>query len=422
MSSQVDNEVRIADLRDPALSAAEVAFISALPEVSLTVDSVLREASRLTGLTDFGPDDFRERLGSLLAECDALETLNRFGRMRCWQEQVRYMANRLCQIDLYKRHPEIDDMVIDRPIIVAGMPRSGTSHMVNIIAADRRLRSMPLWESLEPIPWPAEAASGVDQRRQRCHEGWGIVERMQPYMSLMHEMGPDYVHEDNELMGANCGNYMPEFHAYLRGWQDRLFTEDQRPNHRFAKQGLKTMTWLKGPNRWVTKSPSHMENLAVLHDVYPDATLAVLHRDPVAVLQSLMTMMAYADRLRRNPVDVHMVRDFWADRVERALRACVAQRDSLPEERIVDIMFHDYMADPMKVIAHVYSRAELPLTAEAMADLDRYILANPRGKHGRLVHDPIGDFDLDVRATRERFRFYYERFPVQIERVLGEAA
>jgi hypothetical protein len=413
--------VRLADLREPVLTNEEREFLAGIPRVEMTVESVLAEATRLTGLTDFGPDDFRERLAFMLAEYDKQTTLSTFGRMRPWREAVRDAANRLCLIDLYKRHPEIDEVVIDRPIIVAGMPRSGTSHTVNVIAADRRLRSMPLWESLEPIPWPFEAATGQDLRRQRCQEGmWGTMARMQPYLSLMHDMGPDYVHEDSELMGGNFGNYYPEFKAYLRAWQDRLFTEDQTPHHAFAKQGLKAMTWLRGPNRWVTKAPSHLENLEVLTRVYPDASFVVLHRDPVAVLQSLMIMMAYNDRLRRTRVDVATIREFWTDRIERVLRAMVAQRDTVPAERSLDVLFHEYMADPMHTLRQIYAQADLPLTGEALADIEGYVASHPRGMHGKLVYDPIGDFDLDVKAVRERFGFYYDRFPVRQELVLGE--
>ena len=416
-----DNIVRITDLRNPVLTDEEKAFLAGLPAVEMTVESVLSEAMLLTGLSDFGPDDFRERLAFVLAEYERVPTLSSFGRLISWRQEVRYAANRLCLIDLYERHPEIDDVVIDRPIIVAGMPRSGTSNTVNVIAADRRLRSMPLWEALEPIPWPAEAATGQDLRRQRCQEGmWGAMAKMQPYLSLMHDMGPDYVHEDAELLGLDFGSFYPEFKAYLRSWQDRLFTEDQTGIHAFAKQAMKAMTWLRCPNRWVTKSPSHLENLGALNRVFPDASFVLLHRDPIAVLQSLMTMTAYGDRLRRTQVDVAMVRDFWTDRVERALRAMIAQRDLLAPERSADILFHEYMADVMPNLRRIYDQAGLPLEGVGLEDVEGYINSHPRGMHGKLVYDPIGDFDLNVGEVRERFQFYYDRYPVRKEPVLGE--
>ena len=97
-------------------------------------------------------------------------------------------------------------------------------------------------------------------------------------------------------------------------------------------------------------------------------------------------------------------------------------RDLLPPAQSIDILFHDYMADQKSVVARVLEMADLPMTAETDSDIDRFLHANPRGKHGQVVYDLIGDFGVDIGAVRERFQFYYDRFPVRIERVAGEKA
>jgi hypothetical protein len=158
--------IRIDDLAKPVLTALQRQAIAAAPRVELNEQAVLDAARARTGLEDFGPEDFRERLRVWLASFEEDEGLGPLGRATMFGEAVRYAASRLRVEDLLRRHPEIHDVEIDRPIVIAGLPRSGTTHLVNILAADPRLRSMQLWETMEPIPAPQErvAAGELDPR------------------------------------------------------------------------------------------------------------------------------------------------------------------------------------------------------------------------------------------------------------------
>ena len=413
--------IRLADLGAPDLTDMQRAAIAGAPAVTLSVDAVLAAAQAATGLSDFGAPDFRERLGVWLQSFDEDSELGPLGRAGMFGDCVRYASTRLRVEDLYRRHPEIEDVAIDRPILIAGLPRSGTTHLVNILSADRRLRSMPLWESMEPIPVPGETGD-PDPRFVRTSAMWGGFEQLLPLMPAMHGMAPDHVQEDIDLQGADFSSYLPEWLSRPHRWRDYYLAHDQTPHYAYGKRVLKAMTWLRGPDRWVMKSPPHMENFGPLIRTYPDAIVAITHRDPVAVIQSAITMITYGDRIRRTRIDPHATANYWIDRIERLLRACVRDRDLLPPARSIDILFHDYMADQTSVVAHVLAMADLPMTPEAEADVERFLHANPRGKHGQVVYDLIGDFGVDIGALRERFQFYYDRFPVRIERVAGEKA
>src|SRR4029077_13364208 len=120
--------------------------------VRLSVDAVLDGATQEEGLTDFGPDDFRFRLALWLAEIDEDDSRTAWCRRRMYLECVRLARNRLRVMNLLGRHPEIHEVRIQAPLIVVAMPRTGTTHVVNTLAADRRFRSLPLWESREPVP------------------------------------------------------------------------------------------------------------------------------------------------------------------------------------------------------------------------------------------------------------------------------
>ncbi|ARR53556.1 sulfotransferase family protein [Rhizorhabdus wittichii DC-6] len=412
-------DIRIDDLAEPRLTERQRAAIDAAPPVTMTVEAVLGAARAATGLSDFGAGDFRERLAIWLASYDEDRDLGALGRATLFGECVRYAVARLRIEDLWRRHPEIAAVAIDRPIMVAGLPRSGTTHLVNILAADPRLRSTPLWETMEPIPGPDDIGDR-DQRRARTAAMWGAFEETLPLMPAMHEMAPDHVHEDIELQGPDFSSYLPEWLSRPARWRDHYLASDQTPHYAYARRVMQALSWLKGPARWVVKSPPHMENLPALAAVHPTAIVPVTHRDPVAVLQSAITMIAYGDRIRRVRQDLPALAAWWIDRIEVLLRRCVRDRDAVPAARSIDILFHDYMADQKATVAKVYALAELEMTPEAEARIDHFLAANPRNKHGRVAYDLAGDFGVDVGAVRERFAFYYDRFPVRKEAVPGE--
>ncbi|MGO9006189.1 MAG: sulfotransferase family protein, partial [Beijerinckiaceae bacterium] len=187
------------------------------------------------------------------------------------------------------------------------------------------------------------------------------------------------------------------------------------PCFRYEKKVLQVLTWLRGPNRWLLKAPHHMENLAPLKAVFPDATMVITHRDPIAVLRSLTTMLSYCDRTRRDPVDPPGLARLWIDRIESLLRNCINQRDAWGPEQSLDLMFHEYMADQENVMRRIYAMSGLELTPEVESALVSYLNENPRHKHGKVIYDFENTFEIDVAPLRERFAFYYERFPVKRE-------
>jgi hypothetical protein len=416
-------EIRIPDLAQPVWSELEKQVVAAAKPVTFDEQAVLDAASSATGLSEFGPGDFRERLRVWLASFDEDRGLNLRGREDAFNQTVRYATARLRVEDLVARHPEIHDVRIDRPIVIAGLPRSGTTHLVNTLAANTALRSMPLWESMEPVPTDDDLSFEVSEanpRYRRCVEMWHVLTNVLQHWSAMHEMAPDHVHEEVELQCIDFSSYMPEWLARVPRWQRYYFDHDQTPHYAYARKVLQAMTWLRGPDRWLMKSPPNMENLGPVFSTYPDATVVITHRDPVAVIQSAITMMAYWDRIRRDDADLPGLARQWIERIERLLRACVRDRDAVPDGQVIDVLFHEYMADQWGAVRRVHEVADLPMTRDAEQAIKAYLGSNTRGRLGKVVYDLEGDFGVDVGALRERFQFYYDRFPVEREPTLGE--
>lgn len=412
-------DIRIDDLLEPVLTPLQRAAIegaSRIP-VEFSEDAVLGAARERTGLSDFGPDDFRERLRVWLLSLEEDEGLGPVGRVGVFRDLVRYAANRLRLEHLLTRHPQIRDEEVRRPIIIAGLPRSGTTHLLNLIASDSRLRSLPYWESLEPIPDPAAAPApgGEDPRLVRCRKLQATQDALLPLLKNMHEMAPEHVHEEIEVQALDFSGYRLEWVATVPRWREYYLGHDQTPHYAYLRTVLQALQWLRGPRRWILKSPQHLEQLDPLHHTFPDATIVLTHRDPVSVIASAVTMLAYGDRLRRKQVQPRAVAHYWIDRVERLLRACVRDRERVRPSHSTDVLFHEFMADDVATARRIYELAELEWTPDARAALERYVGENPRGKHGRIRYDLEADFGIDPRQLRERFGFYFERFPIEAE-------
>ncbi|MBA6413467.1 sulfotransferase [Parahaliea sp. F7430] len=408
----------IDDLAKPQLNEVQRGALewASTQTVELCPDSIQREAEQKTGLSNWGDPGFRQRLELLCDEWDSDSGLSNLGRISLRNKLLQHSTSRLLIHEQWRLHPEILDIQIERPIIVAGLPRSGTTHLLNLMAADRRLRSLPLWESYEPVPLPGEVATGDanDPRFQRCQQAWEGMQQMTPHLAAMHPMNPEHIHEELELMGPNMGSYNYEWLSHSPRWRDHYYAEDQTYQYEYMRDVLKLLVWQQRDSerarRWVLKCPQHLEQLPVLMRVFPDATVAITHRDPVAVIQSAVTMQAYGQRLNRKEVLMEQLLEYWVERVEHLLQACVRDRACVPEAQSIDVPFQKLIKDDVHWVKRIYDKAELSSTPAALAELQDFSRAHSES-YGKVKYDLEGQFGVSPEALRERFGFYFEAFP-----------
>lgn len=407
--------IDITDLRQPVLSDIQKQVISACEQQPVTFDpeAILAKAQEVAGLSDFGADDFRPRLEVWCRALESDSNASAVRRLDLYTMTLRYAVTRLRLEDYVKRHPEALDIEIDRPIIVAGLPRSGTTHLLGLLSADSRFRSLPWWEAIAPIPTPEDAPTDSDPnpRRTRAAKGWEMAEAVLPYMAIMHEFSPDHISEDIELQALDFSSYLIEWLARVPEWRDFYLGTDQTGPYAYLKRAMQVLSHIRGPNRWVIKCPQHMEQLPALYRTFPDATFVLTHRDPVGSVRSQMTMSAYAGRIGRKKVDVNEVLSYWPDRYERLLRRCVADRDILPEAQTIDVYFTEWIRNPDPILKRIYAMADMPLTDAALAELHAYLDEHGEQKKGKMIYNLERDFGITAAELRARYGFYFERFP-----------
>jgi len=381
----------------------------------LEVDALLAAAARRARLADYGRDDFT---GALRALVDAVRTeadLTPAGHFLTRSLLLGLLLTRLRHRELLRRHPEIAAERVRAPIVILGLPRTGTTHLHNLLAEHPALRTLPYWESLEPIPDPRTLPVATpDPRLARCVQALRLQHWVMPLFEAMHAMTPDATHEEIQLLAVEFSTMLFEASYLVPRYRDWYLATDQTPAYATLRALLQALQWLRGPDRWLLKSPQHLEQLGPLLAVLPDARLVQTHRDPVRVVASMCTMAAYGLRMQRARIDPLAVGRYWADRIATMLRASVRDRALVPAGAIMDVRFHDFMADERGTVERVAAFGGITLGEAARQAMDRYVAANPRGRHGRVAYR-LTDFGLDAGELRTRLRFYQEAFDVPDE-------
>ncbi len=413
--------VRLDDLAlprfPPHVDEVRLAMAGMAPVSPLDPESLLDAARAETGLDDFGDDAFVARLRTLTHALATEAGLSDVGRVMAHRQLLQLLKNRLVLEALVARHPEILRVPIRAPIVIVGLPRTGTTHLHNLMAADLALRSLPYWESLEPVvldehlPPPGEP----DPRRARCEQVLWFVNESLPHFVRMHEMTTEHAHEEIQLLAMDVSTMLFETMGILPSWRDAYTATDQTPSYRYLRRVLQAMQWQRGGTRWVLKSPQHAEQLRPLVDAFPDAVVVFTHRDPASVVASFMTMQAYTARMSiEPPIDLRAIGRYWADRIAGVFRACVRDRSLVPPERSLDIRFDEFMHDDLAMVRRIYALAGQPVTPSSEAAWAEFMAMHPRGVHGTVEYD-LAQFGLDAAEIRRTNAAYVERFGIALE-------
>ena len=183
---------------------------------------------------------------------------NGAGVMQQHSFMLGLLKNRLLIEDLLRRHPEILEERIAAPIIICGLPRTGTTHLHNLMSADPALRSLPYWESLEPVLAGSEqpAPGAPDPRKERTELALSFLEAVMPYFNRMHEMTVEHAHEEIQLLAIDFSTMLFETTAPMPMWRDAYLARDQRPSYAYLRKILQALQWLRGGTPGSSSPPS----------------------------------------------------------------------------------------------------------------------------------------------------------------------
>lgn len=389
-----------------------------LPRVQLDPDTLIARARDKTRLTDFGPGGpFREGLERL---CDSLQreaNLTPAGRVLARQMVSQALEYQLQLQDWYTRHPEIAQEKIRCPVIIIGMPRTGTTILHELMALDPVNRCPMTWEVAHPFPPPDAATFKTDPRIQRTARELKLSHYLMPGVENMHRMGAELPQECVAITAWMFSSMQYNTVLRLPSYTHWLMNDaDYAAMYRFHRRAHQYLQWRCPAQRWVVKTPGHLWSLEALLAEYPDALLVQTHRDPLKIVSSLASMLPTMRSAYARDIDVGEVAREWSDNCANALNASVASRraGAIRPEQVVDIQFGDFMADPAAQVRRIYEQFGLEFTDAFAEAIRAYIADNPSDKHGGHKHR-FEDTGLDLATERAKVQNYQDYFGVKSE-------
>lgn len=393
-------------------------FARRFPALSLREGSICEAAQGLSGVEAPGDENFRPGLRALLQSLEEEAQLTPVGRFIARRMLVESLANRMKVDDWHRRHPEIGEQSVPRPLIVMGMGRTGTSILHDLLAQDPNNRVPLTWEIEAPTPPPRRSTYASDPRIQNSQARAAGMEKLLPGFQRMHPTGPLLPQECVAIFAYEFVSMQYQITFRVPSYGHWLHeSADLRNAYRVHRRTLQLLQW-HCPGRWVLKSPGHLWHLETLLDAYPDAILVHTHRDPLRVLSSLTSLGSTLRAMTSEHWDPKEVAREWSHWNAVAFQTALRVRKSgrIPPERILDIHFQEFLREPIETLRRVYDHAGLDFEPQVEEAMRAHLASHPADLHGRHAYS-FSDTGLDPEEEREKVRAYQSFFDVADEKL-----
>lgn len=371
-------------------------------------DQLMAKAAAATGLNDFGDTPFLEALDVLVEALEREAQLDEVRRAGAERTLIGTLVKRLQLAEDRKKNPAIAQEVIRSPIVIVGLPRTGSTNLHGLLAQCEGIRAPRLWEMAMPSPPPTAQSYLTDPRIGLVHKG--VVASTSDELMARHPVGATRPEQCNMLSDHAFMNWALLASYDIPSYRDWLLTADHTPSYQAHQQMLQHLQW-RHPGQWVLKYPKHMLTLDGLLAAYPDAKLIWTHRDPGKVIPSVISLI---ETFRKSTpgYDPARLGRAWATFEELGLHRGLAVRDNAVQpEHIFDVHYNDMMRDPVAVIDAAFRHFGMSLSEVSRANIRSFVADNHQTKHG--VHTYTAQqFGLDEGRIRNSYRGYIDRFQV----------
>jgi len=371
-------------------------------------ETVMRE----TGCDDFGPPDYLSGLKVLLQSMDYDPRFSPAGRRLAWRGVIDALSSRARAIAAMQAHPGYQSTPLAAPIVITGVPRTGTTALHRLMAIDPRLQGLQTWLLNTPMPRPPRETWESYEAFRRTVEGIAARTAAAPERKAAHQSAAEGVEECciilRQSFTSNIWNCMGWSSATYDAWWQG---QSESAAYRYLKQCVHLIGMNDPGRRWLLKNPGHIEHLDEVFAVFADAKVIQTHRDPARAIPSLVSLLARLHPVyeegrfdQRQRIMIRRETEKWANAADKAERV-----KSRHPGQVLDIAHARFHADPMRVLEQVYAFVGLDIGPELRAQFARRIAEKPELAHGPHRYD-IADFAISEAEVREEFGDYVQRY------------
>ena len=292
------------------------------------------------------------------------------------------------------------------PVFILGWPRTGTTFLHQLLASDPATRTIPYWESFDPIAPPAGTP---DRRVERLDRMLGQVRFLAPNYDAIHPMTATSPEECVAFFMNEFRTLQFDFQYRVPGYARWLRDQDAGLAYDLYRRQLSLVLAARpGGARLVLKDPTHLVHFETIVERFPGAKFVLTHRDPAEALSSIASLTAYTRALFTDEVDPQAIGEellagYWPAALARS-REIAAK---LPADRVVDVRHADLRADPLGTAERIHRTLDLPFDGSSRAAMARFLDERARTRVGRH-HHALATFGWTREAVRDRLSDYCE--------------
>ena len=384
--------------------------VSASP---LGLEYVITAAKQRTGLSDFGDDSFRAPLKILLEALVEQADLNEAGTQGQSARIIEILCQRLLVQNFFNKYPEILTEEILNPVVIVGLPRTGTTMLHRALGSDQRFYTSRWFETRFPSPPTDWDFTGEDPRLSVAKaEIRGMLDA-NPDLAAMHPFDAEAADEEIMLLEQSFYSSVPEAFCNIPDYANWVDSHDNSPGYQYLYRVLQFLQWQKkrkgqGVRRWLLKAPHHVHHLDLLLETFPGAKIVQTHRDPLETMPSFTSLNYGLWKLNTDNPDAQAVADIWCTKFSRSMRRAIGVRDQHPD-CFLDVNYKDTTRNADGVLESIYKFIDMEFTDKAKASIEEWRDKNRRDD--RAVHEySLEQFGYTEDFLKAEFKEYRDRY------------